>query len=51
MALAFDDPKRSRMLGQLIEIQGLGLLESEELARFTRETRERVEALAKEGSR
>ena len=51
MALAFDDPKRSQMLRQLIAIRRLDLLESEELLRFTRETRERVETLAKNISR
>lgn len=51
MALAFDDPKRSQMLRQLIAIRRLDLLESEELLRFTRETRERVETLAENNSR
>ena len=50
MALAFDDPKRSQMLSQLIAIRALDLLESEEMMRFTRETRDRVESLAKEHS-
>ncbi len=51
MARAFDDPKRSQMFRQLVAIRELGLLESEELARFTPETRERVEALAKDNFR
>lgn len=50
LALAFNEPKRSQMLGQLTAIRALDLLESEELMRFTRETRERVETLAKEYS-
>jgi hypothetical protein len=45
MALAFDDPKRSQMLNQLIAIRGLDLLESEEFERFTSETRECVESI------
>ena len=51
MALAFDDPKRSKMLRQLIAIRAHGLLEDEEFARFTPETCRRVESLAKELSR
>lgn len=46
MALAFDDPKRSQMLRQLIAIHQLDLLQEEELRRFTAETRERVETVA-----
>ena len=48
LARAFDDPRRSRMLWQLAAIYVDGLLESEELARFTPQTRERVQLLAKE---
>ncbi len=51
MSLAFDDPKRSQMLSQLIAIRELDLLEGEELQRFTLETRERVEKIARETSR
>jgi hypothetical protein len=50
LALAFDNPGRSRMLSQLVAMRALDLLEREELMRFTRETRERVETLAKERS-
>lgn len=51
MALAFDDLRRSQMLSRLISIRELGLLESDELLRFTPETRERVETLVKNSSR
>jgi hypothetical protein len=46
LAHAFDDPRRSRMIQQLVAMQALGLLEADELARFTPPTRESVEALA-----
>jgi len=46
IARAFDGPKRSSMLLQLSIIVCLGLLESEELARFSAETRETIETLA-----
>ncbi len=48
LARAFDDPRRSRMLWQLAAIYRHGLLELEEFARFTAETREAIESLAKE---
>jgi hypothetical protein len=51
MAVAFDDHKRSQMLSQLIAIRRLDLLESQELLRFSRETRERLETLAEHRSR
>jgi hypothetical protein len=40
LATMFDDPRRSHMLQQLAAIQSRDLLEPEELARFTAETRE-----------
>ena len=46
MARAFDDPRRSRALQQLSAMHALGLLEVEELAAFTDETREAVEFLS-----
>jgi len=45
---AFDDPRRSRMLWQLAAIRALGVLEEEELSGLTPETRQQVEALARE---
>jgi len=47
LADAFDAPRRSRMLWQLAAIHGHGLLEPSELARFSAETRETIESLAK----
>lgn len=47
VARGFDDPKRSAMFPQLAFIQGLGLLESEEAARFSEGTQERLRTLAK----
>jgi hypothetical protein len=48
LAKAFDDPRRSRMVWQLAAICAYGLLTPDELARFTPQTRERVQHLAKE---
>lgn len=47
IARDFDNPRRSAMLFQLASIHSLGLLESQELARFSEGIRERVESLAK----
>lgn len=47
MALAFDDPTRSRMLGQLMAIRELDLLEAAEFERFTPATRERVASVVR----
>ena len=47
LAHAFDDPRRSRMIVQLAAIHAHGLLEPDELARFTAGTRDTVEVLAK----
>ncbi|HEX9581518.1 MAG TPA: hypothetical protein VF970_10475 [Gemmatimonadales bacterium] len=46
VARGFDDPRRSHMIQQLAAIHRLGLLEPEELARFTPRTRDTVEGLA-----
>lgn len=43
---AFNDPRRSVMMIQLSVIVSLGLLEPDEIAQFSEETRERVEQLA-----
>jgi hypothetical protein len=48
LARTFDDPRRSQMLWQLAAIYVHGLLEPDEFARFTPQTRERVQFLAKE---
>ncbi len=45
LARAFDDPRRSNMLWKLAEVHAQGLLTSDEFARFTPQTRERVESL------
>ena len=47
IARAFNGSKRSVMLMQLATICSHGLLEPEELARFSPETRETAESLAK----
>ena len=46
IARAFDGPKRSAMLAQLGVIHSFGLLEADDMARFSPETRETVESLA-----
>ena len=51
MALAFDDPKRSQMIRQLIAIRAHDLLEEHEFERFTSKTRQRVDDLLRELSR
>ncbi len=48
LAKAFDDPRRSQMFRQLAAIYAYGLLEQDEFARFTPQTRERIQLLAKE---
>lgn len=48
LAQAFNDARRCRMLIQLGAIQARGLLEPDELERFTQGTRARIESLAKE---
>jgi hypothetical protein len=51
LAHAFNDPRRSRMIIQLVAIHAYGLLEPEELGRFSERTRASVESLAKEFTR
>ena len=48
LAHAFNDPRRSRMIIQLAAIYEYGLLEPDELARFTPETRGTIESFAEE---
>ncbi len=50
LAQAFDTPRRSQMLVQLAMMHTLGLLEAEDLTRFTPETRETVAAWAESRS-
>lgn len=47
IARGFDTPRRSVMLLQLAFIHRLGLLEADELDRFSAGTRETVESLSK----
>jgi hypothetical protein len=51
LSQAFNDTRRSRMLIQLGAIHAYGLLESDELERFTQRTRATIESLAKEFTR
>jgi hypothetical protein len=51
LARAFNDPRRSRMIIQLAAIHAHGLLELDELERFTERTRATIESLAKELTR
>ena len=51
LAHAFNDPRRSRMITQLVAIHAYGLLEPEEFGRFTEGTRAAVESLAEEFTR
>lgn len=51
LAHAFNDPRRSRMIVQLAAIHAYGLLGADELARFTPDTRDTIELLAKELAR
>jgi len=50
LAHAFNDPRRSRMILQLTAIHAYGLLEPQELGRFSERTRTTIEFLAKEFS-
>lgn len=47
LASAFDNPRRSHALSQLAEMQALGLLRPEELARFSQHTRDAVDSIAR----
>ncbi|MBI3050734.1 MAG: hypothetical protein HYY76_20785 [Acidobacteria bacterium] len=51
LAHAFNNPRRSRMIGQLVAIHAYGLLEPAELDRFTEGTRDTIESLAREFGR
>lgn len=51
LAHAFNDPRRSRMIGQLVAIYADGLLQPDEMGRFTERTRATIESLAKEFTR
>ena len=51
LAHAFNDARRSRMIIQLAAIHAYGLLEPDELERFTERTRATIEYLAKEFTR
>ena len=51
VAHAFNDPRRSRMLIQLAAIHAYDLLEPDEFARFTPETRDTIESFSKKFSR
>jgi hypothetical protein len=48
LAFAFNDPRRSQMIVQLAAMHAYGLVEPDELARFTPGTRTGVESFAKE---
>jgi len=45
IARGFDAPRRSAVLTQLLFIHSLGLLEADELARFSARTREMIESV------
>ena len=51
LAHAFNDPRRSRMIGQLVAIYAYGLLESDEFERLSERTRATIESLAREFGR
>lgn len=51
LAHAFNDPRRSRMIAQLAAMHAHGLLEPDELTRFTAQTRDTIESLARELAR
>ncbi len=48
LARAFDDPRRSRMIDQLAAMHAEGLLEPDEVTRFTARTRQAIDALGQE---
>lgn len=45
LARAFDAPRRSAAFLQLLQIDALGLLPDDHLARFTAETRDRIQGM------
>ncbi len=45
LASAFDNPRRSTALFQLVRLRHLDLISDEEFARFSAETRQRVELI------
>jgi hypothetical protein len=49
LADAFDDPRRSRAMLQLVMIHSRQLLEPEDVMRFTQETRDSLAALSGDG--
>jgi hypothetical protein len=51
LARAFNDARRSRMIIQLVAMHSYGLLEANELERFTERTRATIKFLAKEITR
>ena len=51
LALAFNNPARSRMILQLMAIHALGLLSPDELGRFTQKTRSVIEPVAKKSAK
>lgn len=48
LARAFDDPRRSRALQQLLAMYSIGLIEPAELARFSASTQETIRLLTAE---
>jgi hypothetical protein len=51
LALAFNDPRRSGMMIQLVALHMYGLLQPEEWARFTPQTRTGIESVVAEARR
>ena len=45
LALAFDNPRRSHVLDQLLQIQRLNLLTADEMSQFSAETRNKTRVL------
>ena len=48
LAHAFNDPKRSQMISQLIAMHTYGLLDQSDLDNFSQETREKIERVVRE---
>jgi len=51
LACAFNDPRRSTMIVQLAAIHAYGLLEPDEFARFSPQTRDTIESLTEQFER